>query len=75
MIPSEISQTQSSTTGWTLVRLENPGRDTWTFWKFDKNNIQVFHNDVEWQDKYAYGCYPTAQARTLWNELVEKGYS
>ena len=75
MIKDTITEGPSSTTTrWTLVRPENPGRDTWTFKKFDENNIQVFHNDVEWQDKYAYGCYPTAQARTLWHELLAKGY-
>jgi len=74
--------TGSSVTSWTLVRLQNSdsdldnsGRDTWTFRTYDENNIQVFHNDDVWQDKYANGYYSVAQARTLWNELVAKGYA
>ena len=65
----------STVTSWTLVRLQNPGRDTWTFRTYDENNIQVFHNDDAWQDKYVNGYYSVAQARTLWNELVAKGYA
>ena len=74
--------TGSSVTSWTLVRLQNSdsdldnsGRDTWTFRTYDENNIQVFHNDDVWQDKYVNGYYSVAQARTLWNELVAKGYA
>ena len=64
----------SSVTSWTLVQLQNPGRDTWKFCTHDEHNIQVFHNDDVWQDKYANGYYPTAEARTLWNKLADKGY-
>jgi len=64
----------NSCNSWTLVRLQNPGRDTWTFRTYDEHNIQVFHNDDAWQDKYANGYYPTAQARILWHELLAKGY-
>ena len=73
-------------TSWTLDRPRD-GRpldiDNWTFRTTvsihemvtsDKNNIQVFHNDEVWQDKYANGYYPTAEARTLWNNLIHKGY-
>ena len=78
--------TGSSVTSWTLAReirrqsqafgdLDNSGRDTWTFRTHDENNIQVFHNNDAWQDKYANGYYPTAEARTLWDELVAKGYA
>ena len=65
--------TGSSVTSWTLVRLQNTGRDTWTFRTYDEHNIQVFHNNDAWQDKYANGYHPTAEARTLWNKLVAKG--
>jgi hypothetical protein len=64
-----------SNTSWTLVRLQNPGRDTWTFRTYDEHNIQVFHNNDAWQDKYVNGYYPTAEARTLWYELLAKGYA
>ena len=77
MIKDTITEGPSSTTtGWTLTCLHHPnlGKDTWTFKKFDENNIQVFHNNDVWQDKYANGYYPTAQARTLWHELLAKGY-
>jgi len=69
-------------TSWTLVRRRSTV-DTWTFRtpvsihemvNSDKNNIQIFHNDEVWQDKYANGYYPTAEARTLWNNLIHKGY-
>ena len=64
---------------WTLVLLRPnagnpPSKDIWKFCTYDKNNIQVFHNDGVWEDKYANGYYPAAQARTLWNKLVDKGY-
>ena len=65
----------STVTSWTLVRLQNPGRDTWTFRTYDEHNIQVFHNNDAWQDKYVNGHYPTAEARTLWDKLVAKGYA
>ena len=67
-------------TSWTLVlRRPNagnpPSKDTWTFRPtVSKNNIQVFHNNDVWQDKYANGYYPKAEARTLWNNLIHKGY-
>ena len=73
-------------TSWILVRPRDghrSGLDTWTFRTnvsihemvtSDKNNIQVFHNNDVWQDKYANGFYPTAEARTLWNKLIHKGY-
>ena len=73
--------TGSSVTSWTLARdssfgdLDNSGRDTWTFRTYDEHNIQVFHNNDAWQDKYVNGHYPTAEARTLWDKLVAKGYA
>jgi hypothetical protein len=66
--------TGSSVTSWTLVRLQNTGRDTWTFRTYDEHNIQVFHNNDAWQDKWVNGYYPTAEARILWHELLAKGY-
>ena len=83
-----MSPDTPTVTSWTLVlRRPNagnpPSKDIWTFRTTvsihemvtsDKNNIQVFHNDDVWQDKYANGYYPTAEARTLWNNLIHKGY-
>ena len=59
---------------WELVRHLPPSKDTWKFCVFDENNIQIFHNDVADNSKFANGLYRTAQARTKWDELVAKGY-
>ena len=76
----------STVTSWVLVHHPDGdprNADNWTFRTnvsihemvtSDKNNIQVFHNDEVWQDKYANGYYPMAEARTLWNNLIHKGY-
>ena len=68
----------SSSSPWVLVlpRDGDPQSvDNWTFRAHDEGGIiQVFHNDDAWQDKYANGYYPTAEARTLWNNLIHKGY-
>ena len=76
----------SSDTIWELVSHRDTDRsykDTWTFRttvsiidivNSDKNNIQVFHNGSVDQANYANGCYPTAQARTMWDQLMDKGY-
>ena len=64
-------------TSWVLVHLPDGdprNADNWTFRTHDENNIQVFHNNDVWQDKYANGYYPTAEARTPWNNLIHKGY-
>ena len=67
-------------TSWVLVH--HPDGDppdfavNWTFRTYDKNNIQVFHNNNAWhawQEDYVNVYYPTAEARTLWNKLVAKG--
>jgi len=58
-------------TSWELIR----HKDTWKFCPTpDGNNIQVFHNDSVDQANYANGYYPTAEARTMWDQLVDKGY-
>ena len=80
-----MSSDTPGVTSWTLTRPRD-GRpldiDNWTFRTnvsihemvtSDKNNIQVFHNDDAWQDKYANGYYSMRQARTLWDQLVAKG--
>ncbi len=68
----------SSSSPWVLVlpRDGDPQSvDNWTFRAHDEGGIiQVFHNDDAWQDKYANGYYPMAEARTLWNNLIHKGY-
>jgi hypothetical protein len=73
-------------TAWTLVLHPNhtgASKDIWTFRTTvsihemvtsDKNNIQVFRNGFEWQDDHVNGYYPMAEARTLWNNLIHKGY-
>jgi len=67
----------STITSWVLVHL--PDGDppdfavNWTFRTYDKNNIQVFRNNDAWQEDYVNGYYSVAQARTLWNKLVDKG--
>ena len=71
--------TAGSTTKWTLVRHRDTDRrlqDTWTFRTTASIiDIQVFYNGAVKQDKYAHGYYPTAEARTLWDQLVmDKGY-
>jgi hypothetical protein len=66
----------STITSWVLVHHPDGdprNADNWTFRIHDENNIQVFHNDDAWQDKYANGYYSVAQARTLWDQLVAKG--
>ena len=67
-------------TSWVLVRHHSnagnpPSKDNWKFCPTpDGNNVQVFHNDDVWQDKYANGYYPTVEAREMWYNLVDKGY-
>ena len=63
-------------TSWVLVHHPDGdprNADNWTFRTYDENNIQVFRNNDAWQDKYANGYHPTAEARTLWDQLVSKG--
>ena len=64
-------------TSWVLVHHRDGDPpdfvDNWTFRTHDENNIQVFHNNDAWQDKYANGYHSVAQARTLWDQLVAKG--
>jgi hypothetical protein len=63
-------------TEWVLVRYSiHPSKDTWKFRTHDKHNIQVFHNGSVDQANYANGYYPTAEARTMWDQLVSKGYT
>ena len=49
--------------------------DTWTFQKYDDDNIQVFRNYVVYDCNNVNGYYPTAQARSLWGKLSQKGYA
>jgi len=66
----------STVTSWVLVHHPDGdprNADNWTFRTHDENNIQVFHNNDAWQEDYANGYYSVAQARTLWNKLVDKG--
>ena len=56
---------------WVLSRDD----DTWTFQKYDDDNIQVFRNYVVHDIKYANGYYSTAQARALWEKLSQNGYA
>ena len=70
----KTNETTPDGESWELVRHLPPSKDTWKFCVFDENNIQIFHNDVADNSKFANGLYRTAQARTKWDELVAKGY-